>query len=163
MTTVWNARMTTLQEQGVPAAISWNQGLSNSDAWGSWMVLLGRHGIMNEALLAMHLITQPIRLLNTTLATEIAMIHILLPHMILPIANALRQIDPSLRRAASVLGATPLGTFWQVILPLSMLDVAAGVVLVFVVSIPRQSRGFRNWAAQSGRGTLTRPLILLAA
>lgn len=101
----------------------------------AWMVLLGRHGILNEALLALHLVTQPIRLLNTTLASEIAMIHILLPYMILPIANALRQIDPSLRRAASVLGATPWGTFWQVILPLSMPGVAAGVVLVFVLAL----------------------------
>ncbi|WP_342734219.1 ABC transporter permease [Bradyrhizobium sp. B117] len=101
----------------------------------AWMVLLGRHGLINEALLAPKLIAHPIRLLNTTLATEIAMTHILLPYMILPIANALRQIDPSLARAASGLGATPRGTFWQVILPLSMSGAAAGVVLVFVLAL----------------------------
>ncbi|WFU71231.1 ABC transporter permease [Bradyrhizobium sp. CB2312] len=101
----------------------------------AWMVLLGRHGLINEALLALELIAQPIRLLNTTLATEIAMTHILLPYMILPIANALRQIDPSLARAAAGLGATPWGTFRQVILPLSMPGAAAGVVLVFVLAL----------------------------
>ncbi len=101
----------------------------------AWMVLLGRHGLINEALLAAGLIDRPIRLLNTTLATQIAMTHILLPYMILPIANALRQIDPSLVRAASGLGATPWGTFRQVILPLSMPGVAAGVLLVFVLSL----------------------------
>jgi ABC-type spermidine/putrescine transport system permease subunit I len=63
------------------------------------------------------------------------MTHILLPYMILPIANALRQIDPSLVRAASGLGATPAKTFLQVILPLSMPGVAAGVLLVFVLSL----------------------------
>ena len=101
----------------------------------AWMVLLGRHGLINEALVAAGLIDRPIRLLNTPLATEIAMTHILLPYMILPIANALRQIDPSLVRAASELGATPLKTFLQVILPLSMPGVAAGVLLVFVLSL----------------------------
>ena len=101
----------------------------------AWMVLLGRHGLINEALLALGLIDHPVRLLNTSLAVQIGMIHILLPYMILPIANALRQIDPSLARAASGLGATPWRTFWQVTLPLSMPGMAAGVLLVFVLSL----------------------------
>ncbi|MBH5396240.1 ABC transporter permease [Bradyrhizobium sp. CNPSo 4010] len=101
----------------------------------AWMVLLGRHGVINEALLALGLIDQPLKLLNTTMATQIAMIHILLPYMILPIANALRQIDPSLPRAAWGLGATPWGTFRQVIFPLSMPGVAAGMLLVFVLAL----------------------------
>jgi ABC-type spermidine/putrescine transport system permease subunit I len=101
----------------------------------AWMVLLGRHGLINEALLALNLIDHPIRLLNTSLAVQVGMVHILLPYMILPIANALRQIDPSLARAASGLGATPWRTFWQVTLPLSMPGMAAGVLLVFVLSL----------------------------
>ena len=91
----------------------------------AWMVLLGRHGLINEALMATGLIDTPLRLLNTPLAVHMAMIHILLPYMILPIANALRQIDPSLARAAAGLGAPPLAVFPQVILPLSMPGVAA--------------------------------------
>lgn len=101
----------------------------------AWMVLMGRHGLINEALLAAGLLDRPLRILNTPLATQIAMIHILLPYMILPIANALRQIDPSLARAALGLGATPWRTFRQVILPLSMPGVAAGVLLVFVLAL----------------------------
>ncbi|WP_295138887.1 ABC transporter permease [uncultured Reyranella sp.] len=101
----------------------------------AWMVLLGRHGLVNEALIALGMIDRPIRILNTPLATQIAMIHILLPYMILPIANALRQIDPSLIRAASGLGATPFMTFRQVILPLSMSGVAAGTLLTFVLAL----------------------------
>jgi ABC-type spermidine/putrescine transport system permease subunit I len=101
----------------------------------AWMVLLGRHGLVNESLLALGMIDRPIRILNTPLATQIAMIHILLPYMILPIANALRQIDPSLIRAASGLGATPFMTFRQVILPLSMSGVAAGTLLTFVLAL----------------------------
>jgi ABC-type spermidine/putrescine transport system permease subunit I len=101
----------------------------------AWMVLLGGHGLLNEALLASGVIAHPLRILNTSIAVHIAMIHILLPYMILPIANALRQIDPSLERAALGLGATPFGTFREVILPLSMPGVAAGVLLVFVLAL----------------------------
>jgi putative spermidine/putrescine transport system permease protein len=101
----------------------------------AWMVLMGRHGLINEALLALGMIDAPLRILNTPLATRIAMIHILLPYMVLPIANALRQIDPSLERASSGLGATPAATFRQVTLPLSMPGVAAGMLLVFVLAL----------------------------
>jgi ABC-type spermidine/putrescine transport system permease subunit I len=101
----------------------------------AWMVLLGRHGLINEALTAAGLIDAPLKLLNTSLAVYIAMIHILLPYMILPIASVLRQIDPALPRAAAGLGATSWGTFRQVVLPLSMPGVAAGVLLVFVLSL----------------------------
>jgi ABC-type spermidine/putrescine transport system permease subunit I len=101
----------------------------------AWMVLLGRHGLVNEALLSTSLIATPLRLLNTPIAVHIAMIHILLPYMILPIASSLRQIDPALPRAAAGLGASPWCTFLQVILPLSMPGVAAGTLLVFVLSL----------------------------
>jgi ABC-type spermidine/putrescine transport system permease subunit I len=101
----------------------------------AWMVLLGRHGLVNEALIALGLIDAPLKLLNTPFAVSVAMIHILLPYMILPIASVLRQIDPALPRAASGLGATPFRAFRQVVLPLSMPGVAAGVLLVFVLSL----------------------------
>ena len=101
----------------------------------AWMVLLGRRGLINEALIAAGVIDHPLRILNTSIAVHVAMIHILLPYMILPIANALRQIDPSLARAAAGLGATPWRAFRQVILPLSMPGVAAGILLVFVLSL----------------------------
>ena len=63
------------------------------------------------------------------------MIHILLPYMILPIASVLRQIDRALPRAAAGLGASPWRAFIQVMLPLSMPGVAAGTLLVFVLSL----------------------------
>jgi len=101
----------------------------------AWMVLLGRHGLINEALLAFNVIDSPLRLLNTSFAVHLAMIHILLPYMILPLAAVLRQIDPALSRAAAGLGASPRSVFRQVILPLSMPGVLAGTLLVFVLSI----------------------------
>jgi ABC-type spermidine/putrescine transport system permease subunit I len=101
----------------------------------AWMVLLGRRGLLNEALLAAGIIDHPLRILNTSIAVHIAMIHILLPYMILPVANVLRQIDPSLPRAALGLGATQYRVFREIVLPLSMPGVAAGVLLVFVLSL----------------------------
>jgi ABC-type spermidine/putrescine transport system permease subunit I len=101
----------------------------------AWMVLLGRHGLINEALVAGGLIDAPLKLLNTSFAVYVAMIHILLPYMILPIASVLRQVDAALPRAAAGLGAPPWRVFQQVVLPLSMPGVAAGVMLVFVLSL----------------------------
>jgi ABC-type spermidine/putrescine transport system permease subunit I len=101
----------------------------------AWMVLLGRKGLANETLIAAGLIDTPLKLLNTPFAVHIAMIHILLPYMILPIASVLRQIDGALPRAAAGLGAAPWRVFVQVVLPLSMPGVAAGVLLVFVLSL----------------------------
>jgi ABC-type spermidine/putrescine transport system permease subunit I len=101
----------------------------------AWMVLLGRKGLVNEALIATGLIDAPLKLLNTPFAVHIAMIHILLPYMILPIASVLRQIDGALLRAAAGLGAPPRRVFLQVVLPLSIPGVAAGVLLVFVLSL----------------------------
>jgi ABC-type spermidine/putrescine transport system permease subunit I len=101
----------------------------------AWMVVLGRHGLLNELLIAAGVIGSPLRMLNTPLAVHIAMIHILLPYMILPIAASLRQIDTALPRAAAGLGAPPFTVFARIVLPLSVPGVAAGVLLVFVQSL----------------------------
>jgi len=101
----------------------------------AWMVLLGRRGLINELLLSAGIIDAPLRLLNTPLAVHVAMIHILLPYMILPIASVLQQIDSALLRAAAGLGASPRNVFAQVVLPLSVPGVVAGILLVFVLSL----------------------------
>jgi len=101
----------------------------------AWMVLLGRRGLINELLLSAGIIDVPLRLQNTPLAVHVAMIHILLPYMILPIASVLQQIDGALLRAAAGLGASPRSVFAQVVLPLSVPGVVAGVLLVFVLSL----------------------------
>jgi ABC-type spermidine/putrescine transport system permease subunit I len=101
----------------------------------AWMVLLGRHGVINDLLIGVGLISAPLRLLNTSFAVHAAMIHILLPYMILPIASILRQIDGALPRAAAGLGAPPWRVFVQIVLPLSLPGVAAGTLLVFVLSL----------------------------
>jgi len=101
----------------------------------AWMVLLGRQGLVNQFLLAIGAIDEPVQLLNTTFAVYVAMVHILLPFMILPLYSVIRSIDGSLLRAAEGLGATPLGVFRQVLLPLALPGVSAGCLLVFILAL----------------------------
>jgi putative spermidine/putrescine transport system permease protein len=101
----------------------------------AWMALLGRQGIINQFLLWIGVIDEPVRLLNTTFAVYVAMVHILLPFMILPLYGVIRGIDGNLLRAAEGLGATPTGVFRQVLLPLALPGVAAGCLLVFILAL----------------------------
>ena len=101
----------------------------------AWMVLLGRQGLINQLLLAIGVIDEPLQLLNTTFAVYVAMVHILLPFMILPLYSVVRGIDGNLLRAAEGLGATPIGVFRQVLLPLAIPGVAAGCLLVFILAL----------------------------
>ena len=101
----------------------------------AWMVLLGRNGIINQLLLASGLIGEPIKLLNTTFAVYVAMVHVLLPFMILPLYAALRGIDPALLRAAASLGARPSAVFRRIVLPLSLPGISAGCLLVFILAL----------------------------
>jgi ABC-type spermidine/putrescine transport system permease subunit I len=101
----------------------------------AWMVLLGRQGIINELLQSLGIIDQPLRLLNTRFAVYVSMVHILLPFMILPLYSVMRGIDRSVLRAAEGLGARPSAVFRQVMLPLSLPGVAAGCLLVFILSL----------------------------
>jgi len=101
----------------------------------AWMVLLGRQGLINQLLLAIGIIDEPLQLLNTTFAVYVAMVHILLPFMILPLYSVVRGIDGNLLRAAEGLGATPIGVFRQVLLPLAIPGVAAGCLLVFILAL----------------------------
>jgi ABC-type spermidine/putrescine transport system permease subunit I len=101
----------------------------------AWMVLLGREGFVNQLLMWTGTIGEPLRLLNTTFAVYVAMVHILLPFMVLPLYAAIRAVDEDLLRAAEGLGASRLGVFRQVVLPLSLPGVAAGCLLVFILAL----------------------------
>ncbi|MDI3559088.1 ABC transporter permease [Bradyrhizobium sp. Arg816] len=101
----------------------------------AWSFLLQRNGLINSALMALGLTSQPFKLLYTQSAVVIAMTHVLLPFMILPIYGALRSIPNDYARAAAVLGATRLRTFLEVILPLSLPGVVSGSLLVFLTAL----------------------------
>jgi putative spermidine/putrescine transport system permease protein len=101
----------------------------------AWIVILGRQGIVNTALLEIGLIETPLRLLYTRTGLVIALANVQLPLMVLPLINALQRIDPNLADASSVLGAGEWRTFFRVTLPLSLPGVIAGSLLTFSAAI----------------------------
>jgi mannopine transport system permease protein len=101
----------------------------------AWIVLLQRNGIINNWLRDAGVIDQPLTLLYTEGAVLIAMSHVLLPFMILPIYSTLRNIPPELAKAALNLGASQLRAFTTVTLPLSLPGVFAGCLMVFVLAL----------------------------
>jgi putative spermidine/putrescine transport system permease protein len=101
----------------------------------SWMVLLGRNGIINQTLQSVGLIDVPIPLLYNKLGILIGMTYVLLPYMILTLYAAMRGIDPSLTRAAFGLGASRIYTFWRIYFPLSLHGVISGSLIVFILAI----------------------------
>lgn len=101
----------------------------------AWTVLFQRNGLINGLLTQIGITDEPIRLLYTEGAVWLAMAHILLPFQILPIYATLRGIPVDLPRAAQSLGASNASVFARVVLPLSLPGVAAGTVLVFILSL----------------------------
>jgi putative spermidine/putrescine transport system permease protein len=103
----------------------------------AWIVLLQQQGVINNAAVAMKFITdeQRLSLMYNMNGTIIAMTHILLPFMVLPLYSVMRNISPSYLRAAKSLGATPWTAFRRVYFPLTLPGIGAGGVLVFIISI----------------------------
>ncbi|MCY4542245.1 MAG: ABC transporter permease [Rhodobacteraceae bacterium] len=103
----------------------------------AWKVLLQEQGVINDILVSIGLIGDLNRLamINNQLGTIIAMTHILLPFMILPLFSVMRTIPPSFVIAARSLGATPVTAFRRVYFPQSLAGVGAGMVLVFILAI----------------------------
>ena len=101
----------------------------------AWAVLLQRNGLVNEGLQALGIIDAPITLLYTQGAVVVAMTHVLMPFMVLPIYGALRNIPVELGRAAAICGAGPNRSFMEVTLPLAVPGIVSGFILVFLVSL----------------------------
>jgi putative spermidine/putrescine transport system permease protein len=101
----------------------------------AWMVLLGRHGVVNQSLVALGLARAPLPLLYNQAGVVIGMTYVLLPFMVLTVASVMRGIDPALVRVAASLGASPFQAFRRIVLPLSAPGIAGGALLVFILSL----------------------------
>ena len=101
----------------------------------SWMVLLGRNGIINQTLQAIGLTDAPLPLLYNKLGIVIGMSYVLLPYMILTLYASMRAIDASLVKAALGLGASRAYAFRRIYLPLSIHGVVSGSLIVFILAI----------------------------
>jgi putative spermidine/putrescine transport system permease protein len=101
----------------------------------AWIVILQSEGLVNKALVGSGLASQPLPLLFNRVGVYIAMTHILLPFMILPLYSVMKSISPTYQRAAVSLGSHPFGAFWRVYVPQTYPGVGAGALLVFILSI----------------------------
>ena len=101
----------------------------------AWIVLLQSEGLVNHALIDLHLIEKPLALLFNRTGVIIAMVHILLPFMILPLYSVMKGVPPTYLRAAVSLGSPPLAAFFRVYVPQTYPGIGAGALLVFILSI----------------------------
>jgi putative spermidine/putrescine transport system permease protein len=101
----------------------------------AWVVLLQREGILNNLLLSLGLIVEPVRMIFNRFAVYVAMVHVLLPFMVLPLYAVMKGISPSYVRAAWSLGARPMTAFRRVYLPQTLPGVGAGCLMVFIQAL----------------------------
>jgi putrescine transport system permease protein len=98
----------------------------------AWVNILQHDGLLNQMLLALHLVSAPVVWLSTDSAMYLGIVYSYLPFMILPLYATLAKIEPALLEAAGDLGSSPRQAFWLVTFPLSLPGVAAGALLCFI-------------------------------
>lgn len=98
----------------------------------AWIGILKNNGLLNNLLLGLGVIQQPLEILHTPLAVYIGVVYAYLPFMVLPLYSTLVKLDDRLLEAAHDLGARPWQAFWRITLPLSVPGIVAGSLLVFI-------------------------------
>ncbi|MGR3273192.1 ABC transporter permease [Thalassococcus profundi] len=101
----------------------------------AWLLVLAREGVVNQTLMTLGLIAEPITLANTRIATVTGFVHFFVMLLTLTIFANLVQLSPNYRRAAMDLGANAFQTFWHVVLPLTLPGIVTGAFLTFVLCI----------------------------
>lgn len=101
----------------------------------AWIVILGRHGMINDAIIALGLSPVPLHLLFSETGVVIVLTQVQLPLMVLPLITTLQRIDPNLASASSALGAGAWRTFFKITLPLSLPGIIAGTILTYTACV----------------------------
>ncbi|MCB1741562.1 MAG: ABC transporter permease, partial [Gammaproteobacteria bacterium] len=101
----------------------------------AWVVLLQKEGIINDTLLWLGLVSEPQQLIFNRFGVYVAMVHILLPFMVLPLYSVMKSIPRDHMRAAASLGARPTSAFLTVYFPQTVPGLGAGCLLVFILSL----------------------------
>lgn len=101
----------------------------------SWIIILSKEGLVNAFLVSAKTVPEPVAILYTPFASVLGLVYNYLPFMILPIYASVERLDNAMIEAAYDLGAGPVRTFSQVIIPLTKPGIVAGALLVFVPSI----------------------------
>ncbi|SHH43294.1 putative spermidine/putrescine transport system permease protein [Pollutimonas bauzanensis] len=101
----------------------------------AWIVLLQRQGLVNKTLMGLGATDTPVELLFNRTGVYIAMTHILLPFMILPLYSVMQSVPSTYQRAAVSLGSHPFSAFWRVYVPQTYPGIGAGTLLVFIIAV----------------------------
>ena len=101
----------------------------------AWMIILKPSGVLNQILMSLNIITEPILMLFTEGAVIVGMVYVLIPFMFLPLYASIEKIDPKIIEASKDLGANKFITFYKVTLPLSLPGIIGGSILVFIPSL----------------------------
>jgi putative spermidine/putrescine transport system permease protein len=101
----------------------------------SWIVILGRYGVLNQIVLGLGLTREPLRLLYTEVGVVMVLAQVQMPLMVLPILSVLSKMDPNLADASRALGAGEWRTLWKVTLPLAIPGIVAGCILTYAASV----------------------------
>ena len=101
----------------------------------AWMIILKPSGILNQVLISLHIINEPILMLFTEGAVIVGMVYVLIPFMFLPLYASIEKIDHKLIEASKDLGANKFITFYKITLPLSIPGIIGGSILVFIPSL----------------------------
>ena len=99
-----------------------------------WAILLGNRGVINEALMKLGLVSSPLKMMYTSGGIVLALVHVMMPFMILAVWAALQRQDPATEQAAESLGAGPFTVFRRIVLPQAMPGVLSGALIVFSLS-----------------------------
>ncbi|SFU00195.1 putrescine transport system permease protein [Pseudovibrio denitrificans] len=101
----------------------------------AWIGILKSDGLLNQTLITIGIIDEPLVILNTSIAVYIGIIYSYLPFMVLPLYSSLEKLDTTLIEAAEDLGCPPWKTFWRVTVPLALPGMIAGCFLVFIPAV----------------------------
>jgi putative spermidine/putrescine transport system permease protein len=96
-----------------------------------WAILIGNKGVINEMLMALGVVSSPLRLLYTSTGIIIALVHVLVPFMVIAVWAALHKQNPDTERAAASLGASQATIFFRIVLPQAMPGILSGSLIVF--------------------------------
>ena len=101
----------------------------------SWLMLLGRNGLVNNVLESAGIISEPIAFMRNELGVLIGMVHYMVPYAVLPLLVNMQALDLRLMNASRNLGASGTQTFWLIYLPLTAPGLVASTLLVFILSL----------------------------
>jgi putrescine transport system permease protein len=101
----------------------------------AWKTLLVSNGVINNVLMSLHIINEPIQMMNNSFSLLLGMVYSYLPFMILPLYANLSKMDVRYLEAAADLGTSPFKAFWLITVPLSKAGIIAGSMLVFIPAV----------------------------